>query len=111
MVTPHVLRPETVHATTTFHAPVLRVTRRDELSAALAQRTAPVVIDSEELEPTFARLERWQNRETTYRFIALLIAALLAFAISQRYGIDASWHSNFKLERIDGKITLTPSSK
>jgi hypothetical protein len=95
----------------TVEAAVLRVTRASELPSALAQRTAPVVIDSEELEPSFARLERWQSREKTYRFIAMLIAALLAYAISQRYGIDASWHSNFRMDRIDGKMTLTPSGK
>ncbi len=94
----------------TVQAEVIRVTRASELPAALAQRTARVVIDSEELEPSFARLERWKHRENTYRFIAVLIAALVAYAISQRYGVDASWHSTFKLERIDGKITLTPPS-
>jgi hypothetical protein len=111
MVTHSVLIPMTGQSNLTVQAAVIRVTRASDLLSALAQRTAPVIIDSKELEPSFARLERWQSREKTYRFIAMLIATLLAYAISQRYRIDVSWHTNFKLERIDGKITLTPSVK
>jgi hypothetical protein len=90
---------------------LIRVTRRDELAPALKQRTKPVVIDNGDLERAFSRLEFWSGREGTYRFGALLVAALLALALALQYKLDFSWQRDWKQERLHGKIVLTPTKK
>jgi hypothetical protein len=95
-----------LHGETSLHADpvVVRVTRPDELPAALAQRTKPVVINNAAIERSFSVFERWR----AVRFLGALLAAVIALAIAQRYKIDFSWSLNWKVERLDGKITLTP---
>jgi hypothetical protein len=50
----------------TVAAELVRVTRPEELPAALKQRAKPVVIENSELEHRFSRLEFWQGREGTW---------------------------------------------
>jgi hypothetical protein len=107
MIEHHVIVP-TAYVNVNLFAPALIVTRASELAPALTQRERPVVIQNDELERKFSRVERWRDRENTYRFLAALIAGLLALAIAYQYKIDASWHSDWKMDRIDGKIALTP---
>jgi hypothetical protein len=104
----HQVLIEVVPLKLTTHAPVLRVTRRDEFPAALAQRTKTVVIDNAEIEHSLSSIERWR----TVRFlgVGVLVAAVISLAIAQRYKIDFSWTLNWKIERLEGKITLTPHS-
>ena len=111
MVTHHVLVATTGHINVTLNPVVMRVTTTSELPSALSQRTNSVVIDNPELECKLSRIEFWQGREGTYRFLGVLIASLLALAIAFQYKIDASWTRDSKLDRIDGKITLTPTNK
>ena len=99
----------TFAGTSGFQADAIRVTRPDQLPAALAQRTKTVVIDNAEIEHSLSSIERWR----TVRFlgIGVLVAAVISLAIAQRYKIDFSWTLNWKIERLDGKLTLTPHSK
>jgi hypothetical protein len=41
-------------------------------------------------------------------FYGSLIVAVMAFAISQQYKIEMSWHRDWKVNIMDGKVTLTP---
>ena len=43
------------------HPPIIRVKRREELVAALKLRTAPIVIEDEELAQPFERFARMQH--------------------------------------------------
>lgn len=81
-----------------------------ELAPALAQRTSPIVIDNDEIERRLTKLERWQKwKWEWWTFgIAALVAAVLAWAIAKDYKIDAKWHMQWKVERFDGRLTLTP---
>lgn len=89
----------------------MTVTNVSELRDALAKRDNSVVIDNPEIERKFAKLEFWQGREGTYRWIALLMAVLAIFAISWNLKIEASLLHDWKLERTEGKLTLTPIQK
>jgi hypothetical protein len=40
-----------------------------------------------------------------------LVAALLALALALQYKLDFSWQRDWKQERLDGKIVLTPTKK
>ena len=107
MVTHHVLVAAPISVAVSVGTAVLRVTRRDDLPSALAQRTKPVVIENDELARRLSVLERWR----TTRFFHCLIAALVALAIAQQYKLDFGWSLNWKLDRLDGKITLTPTQR
>jgi hypothetical protein len=107
MVTHHVLVAAPISVAVSVGTAVLRITRRDELPAALAQRTKPVVIENDEIERRLSTLERWR----TTRFFGWLIAALIALAIAQQYKLDFGWSLNWKIDRLDGKITLTPPQR
>jgi hypothetical protein len=87
---------------------VLRVARREDLPAALAQRENPVVIDNPEIEKHFAIAERWR----TVRFLGLsvIVAFVICFGIALKYKIEWNWQYHWDIQRLDGKITLTPTS-
>lgn len=88
-------------------AQVVRVTRPDELPAALAQRTKQVVIENDRLERIFSTFLYWS---TVWLFGGFL-AWLIAFGIEHGYKIETSLIYDWKIQRIDGKITLTPRSR
>ena len=75
--------------------------------AALGQRTKPVIIENDRLERLFSVLLFWLK----YGPLALLVAYLIAFGIERGFKIDASLIHDWKIERTEGKITLTPYSK
>jgi hypothetical protein len=54
----------------------------------------------------FAAVQAWQ--ETQYWLLSPLVVALLSFAIAQRYGIERSWHRNWKIRRVGGRVILNP---
>ncbi|MCP1761922.1 hypothetical protein [Bradyrhizobium japonicum] len=97
---------EFVDADDFYSAEVIRVARPDQLRDALSQKNKPVVIDDEQMAAHFRRLQAWQ--EARLWFIPSLIAALIAYSISQHYQVDLSWRLNWKVNTLDGKITLTP---
>ena len=78
----------------------------NELADALRQREKPVVIDNKEMAARFSSLQHWQ--EARMWFFGSLIFAMLAFAIAKNYKIEASWHRDWKVNTMDGKLTLTP---
>jgi hypothetical protein len=55
------------------HPPIIRVKRREELVAALKQRTVPIVIENEELARPFERYARTQYWWLMRAFTAFLI--------------------------------------
>jgi hypothetical protein len=77
-----------------------------ELASALRQRKKLVVIENAEMEARFQKLLAW--REARNWFVAVLGAGLLAYAISRDYKIEASFEKDWKIERSNAKITLTP---
>jgi hypothetical protein len=89
-----------------FSAEVIRVTKPDELPPALAQKDKSVVIEDPKMAERFRSLQAWQ--EARYWFFGTLITAAIAFAISQNYKIELSWHRDWKVNTLDGKVTLTP---
>jgi hypothetical protein len=109
MATDQVLKPEIFRDPDVFYHAVVRVTRPDELPAALRQRTKPVVIENDELERRFSALERWH----TIRLfgIGVIVATLLTIAMALQYKLDLSWSYHWKIGRLDGKITLTPTQR
>jgi hypothetical protein len=86
------------------------VTRPDELAPALWQHEKPVVIDNEQIGTKLRRLSYWESYRQTFLlgWIAALLATLLAYAISQQYGIDAGWMAKRRQVEFEGKIKLTP---
>jgi hypothetical protein len=103
-----------LHGTTSVQIDdaLVRVTRPDELLKAFAQRTKQVVIDNPELERAFSTLE-YCERQRTIRFLGIstLAAALVALALAYHYKLDFGWRSNWKMDRIEGKITFTPPQR
>ena len=59
------------------HPPIIRVKRREELVAALKLRTAPVVIEDEELARPFERYARTQYWSMVGHIAAFLITRSL----------------------------------
>jgi hypothetical protein len=90
---------------------VIRVTRRGDLAPALKQHAKSVVIENDELDRSFSRLEFWEEREGTYRFAATLIALIVALGLGLQYKLDLNWKADWKLGRFDGKIMFTPTKK
>jgi hypothetical protein len=90
---------------------VVVVRNPSELREALRQHAKPIVIDDPKMERAFSRAMFWQGREGTIRFVAILFAGVICLAIALGYRIDGSWSRDWKLDRLDGKITLTPSVK
>src|SRR5262245_13145591 len=88
-------------------ATVIHVTRPNELPAALGQRAKPVIIENDRLERVFSVLLFWLK----YGPLALIIASLIAFAIQRGFKIETSLIHDWKIERTEGKITLTPSPR
>lgn len=58
---------------------IIRVTRPDELAAALGQRTKLVIIEKDRLERLFSVLLFWLK----YGPLALLVAGLVAFGSNE----------------------------
>lgn len=77
-----------------------------ELSDALKQREKAVVIEDKKMASWFRSVEAWQGARPLV--FGTLIAAVLVFAISQRYKIEMSWHRDWEANTLDGKVTLTP---
>jgi hypothetical protein len=77
-----------------------------ELTDALRQREKAVVIDDPKMADRFRALQGWQ--EARIWFFGSLIAALIALSISQNYKIELSWQRDWKVNTMDGKVTLTP---
>jgi hypothetical protein len=80
-----------------------------ELRAALAQHEKPVIVVDPKLERRFSQIAFWDGQEGTKRYFASLVAAILILALALGYGIDLNWKADWKLQRLDGKITLTPA--
>src|ERR1700687_1627684 len=87
----------------------LIVRQGNELAPALRQREKPVVIENPEIERRFQRLMEW--REARNWLVAFFGAGLIAYAISMNYKVEVGFEKDFKLERLNGKITLTPTGK
>lgn len=81
----------------------------DELAPALRQREKPVVIEDAELARRFQRLLEW--REARNWLVAVIGAGLIAYAISMSYKVEIGFEKDFKLQKLNGKITLTPTGK
>jgi hypothetical protein len=97
---------------------VLLVTHPEELPAALKQHEKPVVIENTpanaRLRRDFELLLRWQRWGDTNRllgFAALVFIVFTQMVMSNRYNLEASWHSKWNVIELDGKITLSPSDK
>jgi hypothetical protein len=83
---------------------LVRVTTREELTKALRERRAQVVIGDKKLARPFERL-LWA-RELRWWYFGTLIAGLLTYAISQQYGVKFDW----KVKRTpEFEIILTPT--
>ena len=92
----------------TFDTPVLRVTGPDQLPAALGQKEKSVVIEDPRIQRRFSQVAFWQGREGTLRFVASLVAALLALALALQYGLNIHWAQDWKIGKTDLNVTLTP---
>jgi hypothetical protein len=77
-----------------------------ELPPALRQHEKPVVIEDAELARRFQRLLEW--REARSWLIAVVGGGLIAYAISMNYKVEIGFEKDFKLQKLNGKITLTP---
>src|SRR5258706_16370163 len=104
MVTHNVTMSMGVGSHVTVGTEVILVKRPSELAPALRQQERPVVIEDAQMEQRFQRLLKW--REARNWFVAVLGAGLIAFAISMNYKIEIGFEKDFKLERMNGKITL-----
>jgi hypothetical protein len=85
------------------------VRQASELAPALRQHEKTVVIDNYEIERRFQRLLAW--REARNWFVAVVCAGLLLYAIAMNYKIEIGFEKNFKMETVNGKITLTPTPR
>jgi hypothetical protein len=99
------IRPETFHDSDTFYPAVIRVTTREELTKALRERTAQIIIGNKELARPFERL-LWAQ-ELRWWYLGTLAAALMAYGISQSYGVKLK--GKYDLGRVSGEISLTPT--
>jgi hypothetical protein len=95
---------------------VLLVTHPEELPAALKQHDNSVVIENTpanaRLRRDFERLLRWQRWKDTRQLLwlaALVFIVFMQMVMTNRYGLEAGWHVNWKVGEVGGKITLTPS--
>jgi hypothetical protein len=82
------------------------VRQPSELIPALAQHQKPVVIEDPRIAERFRSVQGWQ--EARMWVFGSLIAAMAAFAIAKEYKLELSWHRDWKVQTMDGKITLTP---
>jgi hypothetical protein len=105
----HVGQHFTTPQRVTMIAALVTVLQPEQLAGALGQREKAVVIEHVNLAREFSRIAYWQ--EARWWFIAALVYRLLTFAIAHQYQIGAEWHLNWKVQTLDGKITLTPVQK
>jgi len=103
----HHIEIPTVQIGIKVHAPILTVTRVEQLAPALAQRQQPVVIDNPKIEQS---LERFYARERTIRMgiFAFLVGWIVQQAIAHQLKIDISLLHDWKANKTEGKLTLTP---
>jgi hypothetical protein len=87
----------------------LRVASREELVNALRQQTASVVIADRKLARPFELL-LWA-REARFWFLGALMAAVLAYTISQRYQVNLKGEWNVGRLSGSGEIILTPTQQ
>lgn len=92
---------------TSLTVDAIHVRNRTEFPAAMAQRAKPVLIEEPQLAQRLSRIAFWDGIQGTVRFIATLIAALLALALALQYGVDIRWHQDWKVEKTDTQIILT----
>src|SRR5438445_8392315 len=85
-----------------FSAEVIRVTKPDQLPSALAQKNKLVVIENNEMARRFLRLQRWQ--EARKWIFSAIVVAVFYYAISRDYKIEVSWHRDWKVNTLDGKV-------
>jgi hypothetical protein len=78
------------------------------LRDALKRRDAVIILGTPELECQFRWLEFWQSKQTTFLIVATVLGMLSAYSISRGYRFEASLLHDWKLERTEGKLTLTP---
>jgi hypothetical protein len=98
------IRPETFHDSDTFYSAVIRVTTREELTKALRERTAQIIIiEDNKLARLFA-MALWVQG---LWLVGDKVADVVKYAISQSYGVNFDWH----IDRVSGRITLTPPTK
>ena len=99
---------ETVRATAAWPFESIIVESASEVTAAIKiGRT--VVFTNQVIGSRFATLQAWQEKQ--YWLLGPLVVALLSFAIAQRYGLERSWHRNWKIRRVDGRVVLNPVEK
>jgi hypothetical protein len=81
----------------------VHVTTKEELTRALREGTAPIVIKNEKL----ARLFEWLlwARELRWWYFGTLVALLIAYAISQQYSVKLGL---WGIGRQGGEIVLNP---
>lgn len=93
----------------TLHAAPLIVSRPELLAPALAQHEKSVVIENNQMERRFGTLVQWEQI-ARWLLIPILITWLLSQAIMRDYKLDASWRLDWKVQKLGGKITLTPTN-
>jgi hypothetical protein len=104
----YAIEPAAGRLTLSSLPPTLRVTRREELPAALAQREKPVVIADSDIETLFEIIER--GRSIRLLGVGIIIASVVCYGITLKYKIEWNWQYHWDIQRLDGKITLTPTS-
>src|SRR5262249_40393976 len=97
------IAPEAAQLTISGSPAAIRVTRHEELPAALTQHTKTVVIENKSLERIFSMFLFWSA--------VPILAGLIDCAIVRGYKINASLTHDWKIERTEGKITFTPKSQ
>jgi hypothetical protein len=85
----------------TGHPPIIRVKRREELVAAFKQRTAPIVIENEELARVFERYAPMQD----WSMVAPVAAFLIMRSLPQIEFKRREWRVDVMPEH---QVILTP---
>jgi len=100
---------ETGQIVTHIATPIF-VKRPSDVAPALRQHERPVVIDNDQISAKFRRLGYWDSNRQIFLvgWIATLVVALLAFAISQQYGVDSGWKAKWNQGEFEGRLKLTP---
>jgi hypothetical protein len=101
--------PTTTTTTRLQAFPATIVAGPTELANAFRQRDARVEVQDPRMVVQFGRLAEW--REARNWFYAVAGAALLAYALSLQYKIDASFEHDWKTEKSGATIIFTPKNK
>jgi hypothetical protein len=89
----YAIEPAAGQLTLFYHPPTLRVTRREELPTAFAQREKQIVIENPDIAKLFAIAEFWR----TVRFLGLVVGFVICFAIALKYKIESGWQYHMQL--------------